>query len=690
MRPIRPYRRGVQLVVPLHDHSGGLRLDLPPSHPDFRQQDSPDMMDIVVLNGVNRAFPGCTRYTTAEMGVTAPQAIRFLSDFKIASGGRYLVAVDAAGDIWKFVPGTPDTWVCLTPVYTAGTAAFEHGSIYVTGLNTVWTSEMEGKPIRFDADGWLEGVVASVTSPTSLELAEAYSGAGAVEKGAYTIRQTFTPGATPRTRGAVGDNKLILVNGTDLPFWWDGTAATFTLMSGAPYTTGTATFTHDSFEVDGTDTLWTSALKGRLIKLDADGQPTNQRIAEVVSATHLHLTAPYNLTGGSGAYTIEGSDPPRAYFVTTFHHQNLLVMAAMSTDGQRLQHSDADNYQEWGEGFAHFYDFHNMAGNITGLDGGHEYVFLFFERGIYRGSWMGTDIAIGWEAVGSTDGPIVPSSLVRLGGQAKTAQEAPVTMWAYWGERNIFAFDGTSVVTIGDPIRDWIWSEDGLDPNYTDQVQATVIPGWRWAIWSFPVKGSAGRCARTVVYDYAHQRWFRRNAGWDCLGDWDLSMADEEWDSQLGAAGALDDLIRVFDRLGTTPDSVTLGARGTRLYYLTLGVNDVEAPGNGLKVSPARRTATFEPYKGKASEVGIVSLLTEAAPGDSVLVQLWGGDNPHQLHRLGRPQYGAVLEDGEVRVGFRAAARWFALEIAGGRSRTRAQSDPRFYAATVYAWPRGN
>jgi hypothetical protein len=68
------------------------------------------------------------------------------------------------------------------------------------------------------------------------------------------------------------------------------------------YRTGHATFTNGSSAVSGENTVWTSAMDGRRIRLDADG--VLHRIWFVQSTTALVLTANYTGTGGHGAYTM--------------------------------------------------------------------------------------------------------------------------------------------------------------------------------------------------------------------------------------------------------------------------------------------------------------------------------------------------------------------------------------------------
>ncbi len=74
--------------------------------------------------------------------------------------------------------------VTVLDAYRTGTATFTNGSTTVTGSGTAWTSEMEGRQVRLDADGTLV-TIADVGSTTSITLASAYSDTGG--SGAYTI-----------------------------------------------------------------------------------------------------------------------------------------------------------------------------------------------------------------------------------------------------------------------------------------------------------------------------------------------------------------------------------------------------------------------------------------------------------------------------------------------------------------------
>ena len=260
-----------------------------------------------------------------------------------------------------------------------------------------------------------------------------------------------------------GTRHLVASDGRDLwsfdpggPSWVNRTPT---------YTTGTTKFTNSSTTVEGTGTNWSSAncWVGMKIKNDADG--TWYEVASLTDATHLELTAEYEgTTTGSDPYTLRqrrsaageywmrgsvardsingdqimvvngvnapllwdgsaatfvevGGSPPSSRFISTFHQQNLMVLARDASNLLRVQHSDAGDYTEWSDGLAASYDFEDSTARIVGIDGGHEYLYLFREDGIWRGFWEGTGIGISWSRISGIDGPVYPNSLVRLGGR---------------------------------------------------------------------------------------------------------------------------------------------------------------------------------------------------------------------------------------------------------------------------------
>jgi len=549
-----------------------MRVDLPEFHPRFPAAASSDMMNLVVREGVNRKFPGLVKYTTAVPGGT----VKWLCDFLLSTGSRHLVA-GTGRRFFQFNAAGP-SWVDLTPTYTTGTCTNVATETTVLGIGTLWVAAGVQAGHIFQCAGH-QYTITAVTDNTHLEVTPAGDGwVGA----AYTITLLASESGEDHIRGAVGDDQLLICNGVDTPWKWDGVTA-------------------------------------KLLKL--------------------------------------GGAPPVARFISTFHLRNLLVMANISTDAQRLQNSDAANYEQWATGLAASYDFHALAGDFAGVDGGHEFLMAFLRRAIWRGAWSGTDVQIQWGQIPTQDGVEVPNSLIRLGAQSRVLTEGALTQWAYMGVGNFYLFDGESTQAIGDRIRTWVW--DRLDPEKVDLVQAACIPQWHLAIWSFPARG-AGVNTHSVILDYATGEWYPSDVGFSALGSYDLDAGDVTWDS---LTGTLDSQTRIFDETGTLAEPVTLAADASGyLYYLAWRPDR-----DGGTISARRRIRLPASPRGRTMEIGELRVVTTAAPGTVLMAHLYGGDTPTGMHRM-ETRMATVTGGHEVWWGFNSAARHLAVVVsnAGG------------------------
>jgi hypothetical protein len=142
-------------------------------------------------------------------------------------------------DLYRYVPGSPDSVVYLTPRYEVGTASASGTA--VTGTGTLWATTggiKAGDEISFGSAGetdpdatWF--VVQSVGGETSITL---IASAGTVADGAYTIRRLFTGQVSDNwsfdafvNDSGSGDDLWLATNGTDDIVSWDGSANQVTL-----------------------------------------------------------------------------------------------------------------------------------------------------------------------------------------------------------------------------------------------------------------------------------------------------------------------------------------------------------------------------------------------------------------------------------------------------------------------------
>lgn len=114
-------------------------------------------------------------------------------------------------------------------------------------------------------------------------------------------------------------------------------------MANDDYTTGTAAISQNSQTVTGTGTVWTSAMIGRIFRIDADGRW--YKIRDVASNTSMTLDNYFIGPSASSAYTIgEASTLPASF------HDSLADYALMRGWQRRKDRANASDFKAlWDE-----------------------------------------------------------------------------------------------------------------------------------------------------------------------------------------------------------------------------------------------------------------------------------------------------------------------------------------------------
>ena len=175
------------------------------------------------------------------------------------SGAQTLV-LGTDRDLYKYDEGAAKV-VYLTPIYATGTITAVDTSTTVTGVGSLWLTNLKAGDYIFlpadpadvsaamvdQSDGeWYE--IDTITNDTSLELVTAYSGTG-LAGDVYTARQTFSMAGDdlwemenfPNALDAANADLLVMVNGTShmrpalfgSVVHWDGIAAQATVVPDA-------------------------------------------------------------------------------------------------------------------------------------------------------------------------------------------------------------------------------------------------------------------------------------------------------------------------------------------------------------------------------------------------------------------------------------------------------------------------
>lgn len=146
----------------------------------------------------------------------------------------------------------------------------------------------------------------------------------------------------------------------------------------------------------------------------------------------------------------------------------------------------------WGSSTTTQADFQDQfgIGYVTGLVGG-ETVTIFCERGIIRGTYVGSPLIFQFDVVESSRGCSVSGSIVNVGSNA-----------FYWSDDGIYVFDGEKSIPIGaEKVNRWLI--DNFDAGLEERVYGAADPLKQVIVWTFPSKTGSGTADRLLIYNYA-------------------------------------------------------------------------------------------------------------------------------------------------------------------------------------------
>lgn len=172
-----------------------------------------------------------------------------------------------------------------------------------------------------------------------------------------------------------------------------------------------------------------------------------------------------------------------------------------SVDGnvpQRLRWSALGDYTDYTISATTQSDFQDTpnGGAIQAVFGG-EYGVIFFERSIYRLSYVGSPLVFQFDEIASEKGLYTPGAAAQDG----------ETIY-YLDNDGFYALSGGQRITpIGNEKVDaWFFNE--LDADYTDRVRAAIDHENKVVTWSFPsTQATAGSPDRLLSFDFEIGRW---------------------------------------------------------------------------------------------------------------------------------------------------------------------------------------
>lgn len=254
------------------------------------------------------------------------------------------------------------------------------------------------------------------------------------------------------------------------------------------------------------------------------------------------------------------------------------------------------------------------GGEITaGLPFGSGFV-AYKSRAMYLASYSGPPSVFVLQRVPGEQGCVGPEAVCDIGGPH-----------VFVGEDNIWLFDGSRPVPIGNEIRQWFYND--LSPTYRYRTIVTYDRN-NGRVWVFyPSTISTGNPDSAVVYHIGRQKWGRSNRSveaalnfvtpgltWDTLNTvastWD-TLPNIPWDSQAWQAGG-----RALGVFNTSHQLKILTGSGENSGMTTgdLGDDDAVTFLNGVRLrfltEPTTATATGQTKMGAGQAATAASTST--------------------------------------------------------------------------------
>ncbi|MCK5013216.1 MAG: hypothetical protein KAS66_05310 [Candidatus Omnitrophica bacterium] len=186
------------------------------------------------------------------------------------------------------------------------------------------------------------------------------------------------------------------------------------------------------------------------------------------------------------------------------------------------------------------------GGSVIRIFGG-EYAAIFFERSIYKVSYVGSPVIWQFDEVDKGHG------LYAFG----AAEQVGETIF-YLDSDGFYAFNGQSSTPIGtEKVDNWFF--DTLDENYIDRISTAVDPANKLVVWSFPGTSHVdGKPNFLLIFNYAIGRWSYAEVDNDMLFP---TLSQGFTVEQLDNIGAtLDDIDISLDSRALTGGSMLMGA----------------------------------------------------------------------------------------------------------------------------------
>lgn len=137
----------------------------------------------------------------------------------------------------------------------------------------------------------------------------------------------------------------------------------------------------------------------------------------------------------------------------------------------------------------------DTPGRITALKPLGDKVIAYKENAIYVGSYVGAPLVWSWSLVTNDIGAPTHESVIDAG-----------SFHLFIGNNDeIYVFDGSYPIPIGNEIKDWFFLD--LDKTYAYRIDGIHDKERSNVIWFYPSDGSGSVLDSALIYNYKYKRW---------------------------------------------------------------------------------------------------------------------------------------------------------------------------------------
>ena len=224
------------------------------------------------------------------------------------------------------------------------------------------------------------------------------------------------------------------------------------------------------------------------------------QFGETVISTNFADPIQQATAAGSGLFADLSADAPKAKFIAVVRDFVMTGFTNDATDGNKPYRvrwcgiGDATSWAVSGTTQADFQDISDM-GDITGLVGG-EYATILMEKGIVRGSYIGSPLIFQFDKVETVCGCKVAGSVCNVGHSV-----------FYLADDGFYMFDGERSRPIGAEKVNRFFLED-WNGEYAKNMSASADPLRQIIVWSYASTDSTdGSPDKLIIYNYALDKW---------------------------------------------------------------------------------------------------------------------------------------------------------------------------------------